>query len=162
MNRICFLMAVLVLSGCNFSPLSPSNRQNIRNNGDVGDIKNNQQGVMAELLNLKNRMDIMAQEIENIQNGFINHNNKNSGIQVFQGDGGLIVGFSCLALVAMVALSYKLKSDKYKKTAEIFGNKIKNMQKPDLEQDILVKALERRVEKEVLGILRGDQSRSYP
>jgi len=156
MKKTFVLAIALILSGCNFSPLSPSNRPNIRNNGDVGDIKSNQQGIMAELLNLKNRMDVMAQEIENIQNGFINHNNKNSGIQIFQGDGGLLVGFSCMALLAMVAINYKIKSDKYRKTAEIFGSKIRSMRKPDIEKDILVGALEKKVEFEALKILKGD------
>jgi hypothetical protein len=109
---------------------------------------------MAELMNMKNRMDVMAQEIENIQNGFINHNNKNSGVQIFQGDGGLLVGISCLALFAMVALNYKLKSDKYKKTAEIFGNRIKSMNRPDVEEEILIGAMAKKVETEVFNILK--------
>lgn len=153
-KTLAALIAILAISGCNFSPLSPSNRPNIRNNGDVGDIKNNQQGIMAELMNMKNRMDVMAQEIENIQNGFINHNNKNSGVQIFQGDGGLLVGISCLALFAMVALNYKLKSDKYKKTAEIFGNRIKSMNRPDVEEEILIGAMAKKVETEVFNILK--------
>ena len=144
------------LGGCNFSPLSPSNRQNIRNNGDVGDIKNNQQGIMAEIMSLKNRMDIMASEIENIQNGFINHNNKNNGVQIFQGDGGLLVGLGFMAILAMVAMNYKIKSDKYKKTAELFGNQIKKMNNSDVEKNLLTKALAEKIETEAFGILKSD------
>lgn len=153
----CLILSVL-LSGCNVSPLSPSNRPNIKNNGEMGDIKSNQQGIMAEMLNLKNRMDVMAQEIENIQNGFINHNNKNSGIQIFQGDGGLIAGMSCMALLALVAINYKLKSDKYKKTAEIFGERIRSMNRPEVEEEVLVGALKNRVDIEAFKILRGNQT----
>lgn len=162
MKNKTYLVGIILLasvSGCNFSPLSPTNRPNIRNNGDVGDIKNNQQGLMVELMNLKNRMDVMAQEIENIQNGFINHNNKNSGIQIFQGDGGLIAGLSSIGILAIVALAYKLKSDKYKKTAELFGKQIKNMNNDGLERSVLASALANKVEMEAFRILR-DQSKS--
>jgi hypothetical protein len=156
---IGMILIANLVSGCNFSPLSPSNRPNIRNNGDVGDIKNNQQGLMVELMNLKNRMDVMAQEIENIQNGFINHNNKNSGVQIFQGDGGLIAGLSSLGILAIVAIAYKLKSDKYRKTAELFGKQIKNMNNDSLERSVLASALANKVEVEVFKILK-DQSKS--
>ena len=152
---VAVMVAAGLVSGCNFSPLSPPNRQNIRNNnGEIGDIKSNQQGIMAEMLNLKNRMDVMAQNIENLQNGFINHNNKNSGVQIFQGDGGLLVGISCIALLAMVALNYKFKSDKYRKTAEIFGERIKSMNKPELEDEILLGAMAKKVETEAFRILK--------
>lgn len=154
MRKSSLLIIALILSGCNMSPLSPSNRQIIRNNGDVGDIKNNQQGIMLELANLKNRMDIMAQEIENLQNGFINHNNKNNGVQIFQGDGGLLVGLSCIAILGIVAFNYKMKSERYKKTAEIFGKKIKNMNDPMLKDELLLGALENKVEEEALKILK--------
>jgi hypothetical protein len=153
-KKSAFLIIALVLSGCNLSPLSPSNRPIIRNNGDVGDIKNNQQGMMLELANLKNRMDIMAQEIENIQNGFINHNNKNNGVQIFQGDGGLLVGISCIALLSIVAFNYRTKCEKYRKTAEIFGNKIKQMNDPKLKEELLVGALQNKVEEETLKMLK--------
>lgn len=153
MKKILLLVLAVSLVGCNFSPFSPANRPRIRNNGEIGEIKNNQNGISAELMNLKSRMDIMAQEIQNIQNGFINHNNKNNGVQIFQGDGGLLVGLSCIAFLAIVALNYRMKSEKYRKTAEIFGEKIKQMNKPELEEEILVGALEKKVESEVFKIL---------
>lgn len=148
------MVLLTALTGCNFSPLSPSNRNNIRNNGEIGDIKNNQQGIMAEVMNLKNRLEVMAQEIETLQNGLINYNNKNSGVQILQGDGGLIVALSALALIAIVAMNYKIKCEKYKKTAEIFGEKIKSMNRPDLEEDIMLGAMAKKVESEAFGILK--------
>lgn len=153
-------LVATALSGCKFSPLSPSNRSPIRNNGgEIGDIKNNQNGIMAEIMSLKNRMDIMARDIENIQSGFINHNNKNSGVQIFQGDGGLAVGLSLIALMVIVATNYKIKSDKYKKTAELFGNKIKSMNDIKMQEEIILEALGSKVESEAFKILQ-DQSKS--
>lgn len=151
----CLAIIALLVSGCNFSPLSPSNRNGIRNNsGEIGDIKNNQNGIMAEIMSLKSRMDVMARDIENIQSGFINHNNKNSGVQIFQGDGGLAVGLSMVVLLAIVAMNYKIKSDKYRKTAELFGNKIKAMNDLRMQEEIMLDALGKKVESETFKILR--------
>lgn len=151
---VCVVLAT-VLSGCNVSPLSPSNRQSIRrNSGEIGDIKNNQNGIMAEIMSLKGRMDVMARDIENIQNGFINHNNRNNGIQIFQGDGGLAVGLSLLFVLAVVALNYKLKSEKYRKTAELFAKQVKNLHSPEVEEKVLVGAIEKKVESEVFRMLK--------
>ena len=154
MKEIIAVLLILFVSGCNFSPLSPSNRQNIKGNGEIGDIKNNQQGFMAELMNLKSRMDVMAQEIENMQNGLINQNNKNNGVQILQGDGGLVVGISSVAMLAIVALAYRMKAEKYKKTAEIFGTQIKKMGDSRIEEAVLVGALANKVEAEAFGILK--------
>lgn len=151
---ILFVLLSLV-SGCNVSPLSPSNRPRINNNGSIGDIKNNQNGIMADIALLKNKMEILARDVENIQNGFINSNNKNSGIQIFQGDGGLAVGFSIIAVLGLLVVNYKIKSDRYKKTAEIFGNQVKEMKSSEVEEKVFTAALANKVEKNVYEILKG-------
>lgn len=143
-----------MISGCNVSPLSPSNRPRINNNGEIGDIKNNQNGIMAEILSLKNKLDIVAKDVENIQNGFINSNNKNFGVQIFQGEGGLIVGFSLLVIFGLLAVNYKLKADKYKKTAELFGSQIRKMQNIKIENEIFAEALVEKIESPVYKILK--------
>lgn len=148
------LLVLILITGCKFSPFSPSNKPNIRNNGEIGDIKNNQQGLMAEIMSLKNRMEILSEEIENIQNGFINKNNKNNGVQILQGDGGLIFTLSSIAILAIVSINYKMKAQKYKKTAELFGNQIKKMNNLKLEENIMMGALANKVEKETFNILK--------
>jgi hypothetical protein len=151
---VCAVLA-MTISGCNVSPLSPSNRNSIKNNsGEIGDTKNNQNGIMAEIMSLKGRMDLMARDVENIQNGFINHNNRNNGVQIFQGDGGIAVGLSLLFVLAVIALNYKLKSEKYKKTAELFAQQVKEIKDPQMEEKILVGALERKIESEVFKMLK--------
>lgn len=152
------MIAVMAISfvGCNLSPLSPANRPKINNNGgEIGDIKSNQNGIMAEIAALKSRMDVMARDIENIQSGFVNSNNKNFGIQIFQGDGGLVVGFSLLVVIALIAVNYKLKADKYKKTAEIFGRQIRELEDPIVEEKVLSAALANKVEESTYKILKG-------
>jgi len=138
------VIASIAIQGCNISPLSPSNKQRINNSGEIGDIKNNQNGIMAEILSLKNRLDVVARDVENLQNGFINSNNKNFGVQIFQGDGGLAVGLSLMVILALVAANYKLKADRYRKTAEIFGDQIKKMNDTQLEDRVFTAALAKK------------------
>ena len=151
---IALVIVAASISGCNVSPLSPSNKQRIKNSGEIGDIKNNQNGVMAEILSLKNRLDLVARDVENLQNGFINSNNKNFGVQIFQGDGGLAVGLSLLVILSLIAANYKLKYDKYKKTAELFGKQIRDLKNPNIEDMIFKAALANKVEKDVYRILK--------
>ena len=124
------------------------------NIGEMGDIKNNQNGIMAEILSLKNRLDLVARDVENLQNGFINSNNRNFGVQIFQGDGGLAVGLSLMAILALIAANYKLKADRYRKTAEIFGDQIKKMADTQLEDRVFTAALAKKVEADVYKILK--------
>jgi hypothetical protein len=148
------VVASIAIQGCNFSPLSPANRPRINNSGEIGDIKNNQNGIMAEILSLKNRLDLVARDVESLQNGFINSNNKNFGVQIFQGDGGLAVGLSLFVILALVAANYKLKADRYKKTAQIFGDQIKAMGDTQLEDRVFTAALAKKVEADVYKILK--------
>jgi hypothetical protein len=148
------LVCSFVLSGCNVSPFSPSNRPRIRNNGEIGDMNNNQNGVMAEILSLKNRLDVIARDVENLQSGFINTNNRNFGVQIFHGEGGLAAGVVIILALSLLALNYRLKSEKYRKTAEIFGEQIKKMHNAAVEEEVFKAALAQKVEADVYKILR--------
>jgi hypothetical protein len=153
-NFLTIIFLSVLIAGCNVSPFSPSNRPRINNNGEIGDIKNNQNGMMAEILSLKNRLDIVARDVENIQNGFINSNNKNWGIQIFQGDGGLAVGLSIVSILIICLFNYKIKAETYKKTAEIFGEQIKELHNVEIENKIFTAALAQKVEGSVYKILK--------
>lgn len=148
------VLTSLLISGCKISPFSPSSSPRIKNSGEIGEIKSNQNGIMAEIGTLKNRMDVMARDIENIQNGIFNSSNKNFGVQIFQGDGGLAVGISLLGLLAVIAINYKIKADKYKKTAEIFGEQIKMLNNEEIENNVLMAALAKKVEADAYKILK--------
>lgn len=150
------VLATLVLvSGCNVSPLSPVNRNRIRNNGEIGDTNNNQNGVMAEIMSLKSRLDLVARDVENLQSGIMNSNNRNFGVQIFQGEGGLAAGVVIVVALASLAVSYKLRADRYKKTAEIFGEQIRRMGNPAIEEKVFEAALAKGVEKDVYEIVKG-------
>ena len=161
-KSIILLLAVLSLSvGCNVSPFSPSNRPRIRNNGEIGDMNNNQNGVMAEILNLKSRLDVIARDVESLQSGLINTNNRNFGVQIFHGEGGLAAGVTIVVALALLALNYRLKSEKYRKTAEIFGEQVKKMGDRRIEDEVFAAALAKKVEADVYKILKS-QSTSKP
>lgn len=150
-----FLATLVMVAGCNVSPLSPVNRNKIRNSGEMGDMKNNQNGVMAEIMGLKNRLDVLAHDVENLQNGLVNSNNRNFGVQIFQGEGGLAAGVVIVVALASLAVSYKIRSDKYKKTAEIFGEQIRRIGSQDLEERVFEAAMAHNVEKDVYRMLKG-------
>ena len=156
MNKLIIAILMISTIGCaNISPLSPRNNNKINNqNGTLEDIKNNQNGVMADLANVRSKLELMARDVENIQQGFMNSNNKNYGIQIFQGEGGLIAGVALLAVLGILVLNYRSKAQKYKKTAEIMGREIKGLKNKDLENNIFMAALSDKVEENVYNILR--------
>jgi hypothetical protein len=148
----CFL---ILFSGCaKISPLSPNNKQNINNqNGHIEDIKSNQNGIMADIANLRNKLDVMARDLENLQQGLVNSNNKNFGVQIFQGDGGLIFAFS-LIVCGLVIYNYRQKAVNYKKAAEIMGNEIRQLKNVEIENNIFMNALNAKVEEDVYKLLK--------
>lgn len=151
---IALALSLVLVSGCNVSPFSPRNNSRIRNNGEIGDTNSNQNGVMAEILSLKNRLDLVARDVENLQSGLVNSNNRNFGVQIFQGEGGLAAGVVIVVALASLAVSYKLRSDRYKKTAEIFGEQVRGMG-GDVEEKVFAASLAKKVERDVYRILKG-------
>ena len=149
------LLTLIFLSGCaKISPLSPNLNNKINNNGEIDQIKNNQNGVMTDLLSLKSKLDVVARDIENLQSGYINKNNRNYGIQIFHGDGGLIVGFGIFTMLGFLIYRYRLEALKYKKTAEIIGNEVKKLKNLDMENRIFMTALSHKVEKNTYEVLK--------
>lgn len=154
MYKFILVLCLSLIVGCNFSPLSPSNRPRINNQGgEIGEIQNNQNGIMADILSIKNRLDLIARDVENLQNGFINNNNKNYGVQIFQGDAGIAVGLVLISILTLGILNYRSKAIKYKKTAELFGKKISEMHNENLENEIFKSALANNLEKNVYEVL---------
>lgn len=158
MYKILLITILLLTSGCaKISPFSPNNKQKINNNGQIEDIKNNQNGIMADILKLKNKLDIMARDIENLQQGIVNNNNRNYGVQILQGDGSLIFIFA-LAICGFVIFNYRSKSIRYKKAAEIMGKQIKGLKNLEIENEVFALAIYEKVEKDVYEFMKNQQS----
>ena len=85
----------------------------------------------------------------------MNSNNRNYGIQIFQGEGGLIVGLSLISLLLFLTYSYKTKADKYRKTTELLGKEIKEMVNKDknLKDNLYMMAVQEKVEEDIYKLL---------
>jgi hypothetical protein len=153
-----FFCTIIILSlfftGCGFSPLSPRSNNKINNNGTIEDIKNNQNGLMLDLANIRQRLEVMARDVENLQQGILNSNNKNFGVQIFQGEGGIIAGLGLFAILGILTLNYRSKAQKYKKTAEVIAEEVKSLKNKNLEDNIYIKALKNNVEENVYKMLK--------
>ena len=157
MEKIKFLLIFLSLfvTGCgNFSPI---NRQRINNQGSIEDIRSNQNGIMAEIGKLKQDAQILNSQLKEIQNGLVNVNailskNENSGIQILQGDGALILVFSITTL-GMI-LFYRSKTIQSEKNLDILAKEITKINDAELNDKILQKAVEKGTAKSMLKTLQ--------
>jgi hypothetical protein len=156
MKNLLIVFLLMSISGCaNISPLSPRSNNKINNqNGSIEDIKNNQNGLIADLANIRSKLELMARDVENLQQGFMNSNNRNYGIQIFQGEGGIIAGVSLLSILGFLVFSYRSKAERYKKAAQIMGKEIKALKNTNLENEIFMSALSNKVEEDVYKILK--------
>ena len=144
-----------LLAGCGrIDPLSPNLRNDIDNqNGKIDDIQNNQNGFLLELGKLKNDQQIMAENIQNMQQGLVNRNNENSGIQILQGDGGLIAACAIAIIINLVVYHYKTRATKKEKIAEILAQEISLYNDLDLENKIFATAMNTEVEEDIYKLM---------
>lgn len=156
MGKNLFVMLFLFLAGCaNISPFSPDLKQNIDNqNGKIEELKNNQNGLLLEIGKLRQQQDINARDIENAQQGIFNlRGSNNSGVQIFSGDGGLIVLFTLgLAAIGSV-LYYRTRALKFEKSAEILAQQIVFYDDASLDDKVFMSALNTDVEKDIYHLM---------
>lgn len=144
MRRILGILMIVLLSGC--ANLNPRNNTPINNsNGKIDEIRNNQNGVMAEIGKLKQTAEIQSSQLKEVQNGLLNLNaslsrNENSGVQILQGDGALILVFS-LAVIGMLLYWYRDRAVKSEKSAEIMAKEIARFNDPVLNDNVLRAAM---------------------
>lgn len=152
------LLAVSSITGCaNVSPFSPKNPQKINNQGKIEEIKSNQNGIMAEIGKLKQDAQILESQLKEIQSGLININsamsrNENSGIQILQGDGSLILVFA-LVTVGMLLLWYRNRAVTSEKNLFIMAREVVKFNNATLNDEILIKADSKGVGKQMLKVL---------
>lgn len=159
MNKIkmvCLILSLTILSGCSVSPFSPRNQQRINNNGKIDEIKSNQNGIMAEVGKLKQDVDLINSQLREVQSGLLNINsalsrNENSGIQILQGDGSLILVFSMFIVAAM--LWYRSKAVKSEKNLSIIAKEVAKYNVAELNDSIIKSAISEGKGKEILQIL---------
>jgi len=140
-----FLTMILCVStlGCaNFNPRMQNRIDN--QNGEIDEIKNNQNGIILELGKLRQDAEIQNSKLREFQQGMFNLNaagirNENKGVQILQGDGPLVVIFA-LGTVALI-LYYKRKSDKNEKIANSMAAEVMRLNNQELNDNILRSAM---------------------
>jgi TolA-binding protein len=148
MKKIFVACCTLLLSGClGFNPqANPQLQQKIDNqNGKIDEIRNNQNGISVELGQLRQNSDIQNSQLKEVQQGMVNLNtaisrNENSGVQILQGDGPLILVFG-LGVIGMLLFYFHNRATKAEKTAEILAREIARTHDPILESNVLRAAL---------------------
>ena len=157
-NFLATLMIAMMVgvSGC--ANLNPRNNSPINNsNGKIDEIRNNQNGVMAEIGKLKQSAEIQNSQLKEVQNGLMNLNvalsrNENSGVQILQGDGALIMVFS-LAVIGMLLYWYRDRAITSEKASSIMAREIARFNDPNLNDNVLRAAMNTDSEKHVYHLL---------
>lgn len=149
-----FLLSIficLMFSGCGFSPRMQNRFEN--KNGQIDEIRENQNGIMLELGKLRQNAEIQNSQLKEVQQGMLNLNatgirNENKGIQILQGDGALILIFA-LGTVGMILFHYKKKADKAEQVANILAQEVALINNAELNDNILRASMNTQVKKEV-------------
>lgn len=159
MRRIFIgVLLALCLFGTGCARINPRQDQKIDNqNGKIDEIKSNQNGVMLDLLKLKQQSEIHDSQLKEVQTGMVNLNaavskNENSGVQILQGDGALILVFA-LGVVGMLLYYFHSRAVKAEKSAEIMAMEIARQQDPVLEDNVLRAAMNTEFEAHVYHLL---------
>jgi predicted PurR-regulated permease PerM len=155
------VLGMFSVAGCaRIDPLSPKTRQAIQNqNGKIDELKTNQNGVVNEMLKLKQDQEIIARDMDKVQTGI--NNKQNTGVQIFQGDGALITVIVLAGIAAILVgtlVHYKQKSDKNEKVANILAMQIAQRGDVDLDNQVFMAALNSDVEREVYHLVLRHQN----
>ena len=148
------LAGIFILPGCgNLSPRGEIDNRLDNTEGEIGslqqELKNLQNSINAEIGNIRTN----AEKIDNMQTGILNLNRENSGIQILQGDGPLVVVFALGVIFLMLAFYYREKSKKSEKVADILAEEVVRENNADLEDEVFRAAIHGGVEKEVLKMI---------
>ena len=150
---------MLALPGC--GNLSPRQEQEIDNkDGKIGEIENLANSNKLELGTMQSQAEITNSELEKIQHGLANiqniSENKNNGVQILSGNGGLIitiVGALGIVVIFVFAVHYRSEAKKYEKTADMLAQRIVSWDDPELEDQIFQAAMYTSVEDKVLKLI---------
>lgn len=155
MKKLLFiLMAVLLVTSLGCGNLSP------RNDGKMGRINNKKgkiDGLSEEMKNLQGSVNkelrVQAGKLDNLQEGMIVSRKDNTGVQILQGDGVLVLVLA-LAMLATAGglgvLYYKNRFQKAEKATQLLANEVTMHNNLELEDKIFTAARHAGLHKEVL------------
>jgi outer membrane murein-binding lipoprotein Lpp len=157
---IVVLLGLLILPGC--GNLSPQNKGGLRNrinnkNGQIdkmnSELKNLQGSINAEIGNVRSENRINAEKLDNLQQGIVAIKKDNSGIQIMQGDGVLVLILSLGMLAAgciFIIFHYKEKSVRAEQATNILAEQVAAYNDVNLEDRVFTAARYSKAEKDVL------------
>lgn len=152
-NLIAIPIMLILISGCRVSPLSPNGPRINNQNGTIQELKNNQNGLMLDLMEIEQKQKLIIDQMETLQQGLINQSNKNFGVQIFHGDGGLLIGFGIISMLIFGIVHYKIQSEKNKQAAELIAKEVKLKNDEELNNNIYASALNTPIGKEVYKLM---------
>lgn len=149
MRNIFLILVLTFLTGCgNLSPrdsLNPKLQQDINNQqGRIDRIENNQNAIRAEI----DRVSLISRE------------NNNSGIQILQGDGGLLLIFGLVTIFLILYYFYKVAEGE-RKTSEILAKEIVRHENNELEANVLKAAENTEVEEKICKLIHKNRLLHY-
>ena len=153
-----FFITVLcfAITGC--ANINPKNNSPINNpNGKIDEIRNNQNGVTAEIGKIRQALELQNSQMKEMQNGLLNLNvalsrNENSGVQILQGDGSLILIFA-LVVIGMILYWYRDRAVKSEKIADLMAKEVATFNNANLNDNILKAAIYNETESHVFNLL---------
>ena len=154
---LLLVIATFAVSGC--ANFNPRNQNRINNqNGQIEDIRSNQNGVMAEIGKVRQEISSQNSKLKEIQSGLVNLNaaisrNENSGVQIIQGDGALIFIFSII-VIAMLMFWYRDRAVKSEKASEIMAKEIAKFNDPELNEAVLKSALNSKSGRQIYELIK--------
>lgn len=162
---ILLAISFVSVAGCskNLSPLSPELKQQLENtDGQIEELKNNQDGFLIEMGKIRNQSDMNARDIKDAQQGILNIKGmQNSGIQLFSGDGGVVMFIALLGAAVLFIYHYRDKAIKAEKTAEILAQSVALQKNEGLNEQIFMAAMNSEVQNDVYHLMTKAQSRVY-
>ena len=149
-NLIILIAALGLLSFTGCGNLSPRNDLENKINGNKNEIDNLQNSINMEIGKLRNQTEVNARDLRNLQQGFINYNRENSGIQILQGEGPLILVFAIAVVFMILWFQTRNQAKKAEKAADILAETIVMEDDIEIENAVFNAAIHCGVEKEML------------
>ena len=147
------MLFCLFLQGC--ANFNPRNNPKIENqDGQIEDIKTNQNGLMLELAKIRQQGEVTNSNLKEIQTGLLNLNatlsrNENYGVQILQGDGSLMLVFS-ICVIGLIIFYYRNAAKKAEQAVKVMAREIVRINDADLNDNVIMSAKKFHVEKIVL------------
>jgi hypothetical protein len=162
MKNLFFVLFVITIVGCgNLSPRNKQQQQPDNSNGKIGEMEQMANSLKSEIAKLQAQADIQNSKLSELQQGIANFqdNNKNSGIQILSGTGGLVVAIVAIVALGSLVFYYRYEYQKQNKISNIMAENIVLAENDNLKNSVFQAVLHTDVEENVLNLIKKHQQR---